>query len=406
MNSAAPGVTTGSAGRALSAHTPMMQQYLRVKAEHPDKLVFYRMGDFYELFFGDAEHAARALDITLTARGQSAGAPIPMAGVPHHALEPYLAKLVRQGESVVIVEQVGDPATSKGPVERRVARIVTPGTLTDANLLDAKRDCLLAAYAPVGKRAGIAWLNLASGSITLSEAALADAADVLERIDPAELLVPEDATPPALRTALPLRAMAPWQFDQAGAERALARQLGTRDLAAFGAADAPLAVGAAGALLAYAGITQQGGLDHVRTLRVEVPNAFVALDPATRRNLEITSTLSGQAAPTLLSMLDGCATAAGSRLLRNWLTQPPRAHAIAGERLDAIAALVAQPQAVRGLGTLLARTVDIERIVARIALRSARPRDLAGLRDTLARLPEIVAAVAAIEVAAAGRGAR
>ncbi len=382
---------------ALAAHTPMMQQYLRVKAEHPDKLVFYRMGDFYELFFGDAEHAARALDITLTARGQSAGAPIPMAGVPYHALEPYLAKLVRQGESVVIVEQFGDPATSKGPVERRVARIVTPGTLTDANLLDAKRDCLLAAYSPAGKRAGIAWLNLASGTITLTDVPLAETTAVLERVDPAELLVPEDAPLPTLRGSPPRRALAPWQFDRAGAERALSKQLGTHDLAGFGAADAPLAIGAAGALLAYAGITQQNALTHLRSLEVEVPNAFVALDPATRRNLEITATLNGDSAPTLLSMLDGCATAAGSRRLRHWLTQPLRAQALATQRLDAIAALTDAPAVVRALDTLLARTVDIERIVARIALRSARPRDLAGLRDTLLRLPEVVATMATIE---------
>ena len=192
----------------------MMQQYLRVKAEHPDKLLFYRMGDFYELFYADAERASRLLDITLTARGQSAGAPIPMAGVPHHSLEPHLAKLMRQGESVVIVEQFGDPATSKGPVERKVARIVTPGTLTDANLLDAKRDCLLAAFAPSGKRAGIAWLNLASGAFTLTEVALADAGAVLERIQPAEILVPDEQAPPALRGGMPpVRSLPAWQFD-------------------------------------------------------------------------------------------------------------------------------------------------------------------------------------------------
>jgi len=183
----------------LAAHTPMMQQYLRVKAEHPDKLVFYRMGDFYELFYHDAERASRALDITLTARGQSAGAPIPMAGVPYHALEPHLAKLMKQGESVVIVEQYGDPATAKGPVERKVARIVTPGTLTDANLLDAKRDCLLAAFVSSGKRAGIAWLNLVSGGFTLTEVPLHEAAGVLERVAPAELLTPEEIDLPALR---------------------------------------------------------------------------------------------------------------------------------------------------------------------------------------------------------------
>ncbi len=385
----------------------MMQQYLRVKAEHPDKLVFYRMGDFYELFFGDAEHAARALDITLTARGQSAGAPIPMAGVPHHALEPYLAKLMQQGESVVIVEQFGDPATSKGPVERKVARIVTPGTVTDANLLEAKRDCLLAAWVTSGKRAGIAWLNLAAGALTLTDVPLADAAGVLERIGAAELLVQDGATPPELRGALPpVRALPPWQFDHDAATRALTAQLGTRDLAAFGAADAPLGVGAAGALLHYAGATQQAALTHVRTLAVEYPDTFVALDPATRRNLEITTTLAGDTAPTLLSLLDHCGTAAGSRLLRQWLLQPLRDQAAVAARLDAIAALLGAPAAADELATLLKRTVDIERIAGRVALRTARPRDLSGLRDTLATLPSIAAAADAFAVPLVGAAQR
>jgi DNA mismatch repair protein MutS len=371
----------------------MMQQYLRVKAEHPDKLVFYRMGDFYELFFGDAERASRALDITLTARGQSAGAPIPMAGVPYHALEPHLAKLMKQGESVVIVEQFGDPATTKGPLERKVARIVTPGTLTDANLLDAKRDCLLAAYLPEGKRAGIAWLNLASGAFTLTEVPLHEAAGVLERVAPAELLAPEETEPPALRgRAPPMRSLPVWQFERAAAQRALSKQLGTLDLAGFGADEAPLAIGAAGALLAYAGATQQAALAHVRTLIVETGSAFVALDPATRRNLEITATLSGDDAPTLHSLLDGCASAAGSRLLRQWLTQPLRSQPQLAARHDGIAAFRVLPQAGRALAESLRRTVDVERVVGRIALRNARPRDLAGLRDTLTRLPAVLAA--------------
>ena len=379
----------------IGQHTPMMQQYLRVKAEHPDKLVFYRMGDFYELFFADAQHAARALDITLTARGQSAGAPIPMAGVPHHALEPYLAKLMKQGESVVIVEQFGDPATAKGPVERKVARIVTPGTVTDANLLEAKRDTLLAAFITSGKRAGIAWLNLAAGALTLADVALTDAAGVLERIGAAELLVQDGAVAPALRGAAPpVRALPPWQFDHDAATRALTAQLGTHDLAAFGVVDVPLAVGAAGALLHYAGATQQAALTHVRTLAVEHADAFVALDPSTRRNLEITATLAGDAAPTLLSLLDHCDTAAGSRLLRQWLLQPLRDQAAANARLDAIGVLQDDGAAARELTALMKRTVDIERIAGRVALRTARPRDLAGLRDTLALLPPIVAATA------------
>ncbi len=382
----------------IAKHTPMMQQYLRAKAEHPDKLVFYRMGDFYELFYGDAEHASRVLDITLTTRGQSAGAPIPMAGVPHHSLEPHLAKLMKNGESVVIVEQFGDPATSKGPVERRVARIVTPGTLTDANLLDAKRDCLLAAVLPGPKRTGIAWLNLASGAFTLTEVPNAESAGVLERIAPAELLLPDETAAPALRGGMPpVRTLAPWKFDVTAADRALAKQLGTFDLAAYGVAESLLAVGAAGALLDYAGATQMSALAHIRALTVETASEFLALDPASRRNLEITATLSGDLAPTLYSLLDGCATAAGSRLLRVWLTQPLRSQAKASARHDAIDALRANGSAARALVTALRKTVDVERVVGRVALRNARPRDLAGLRDTLTRLPELQATATLID---------
>jgi DNA mismatch repair protein MutS len=408
VNSRTPGDAAFSPqGAPLSAHTPMMQQYLRAKAEHPDKLVFYRMGDFYELFYGDAEHASHLLDITLTSRGQSAGAPIPMAGVPYHSLEPHLAKLMKHGESVVIVEQVGDPATAKGPVERQVARIVTPGTLTDANLLDAKRDCLLAAFLPRGKRAGIAWLNLASGAFTLTETSMAEAAGVLERISPAELLVPDETPAPALRGGLPpVRSLPSWKFDTAAATRALAKQLGTLDLQAYGADETPLAVGAAGALLDYAGATQLSALAHIRSLSVESASEYLALDPASRRNLEITATLTGDVAPTLLSLLDGCATAAGSRLLRLWLTQPLRSQEKASARHDATAVLRASAPSARALVAGLKKTVDVERVVGRVALRNARPRDLAGLRDTLARLPELRAAAvpcpgALIEAAAA-----
>ncbi|MCC7040582.1 MAG: DNA mismatch repair protein MutS [Burkholderiales bacterium] len=369
----------------------MMQQYLRVKAEHPDKLVFYRMGDFYELFFADAERAARALDLTLTARGQSAGAPIPMAGVPFHALEPYLAKLMKLGESVVIVEQVGDP-TKGGLVERKVARIVTPGTLTDASLLDAKREAWLAAVVVDGARGGIARLDLASGQLVLVDVPAAEAGAMLERIAPAELLVPDGMEVPPSRWQIPTRSLPAWQFDAAQAQRTLARHLQTASVAAFGVDDAPLAVGAAGALFAYATATQQAALTHVRTLTVERASAFVALDAATRRNLEITTTLAGDDAPTLASLLDDCVTAGGSRLLRHWLTHPLRDQAVLAGRHDGIAAFLAEPRARRSLRELLRRTVDIERVTSRIALRTARPRDLAALRDTLARLPALVAA--------------
>ena len=375
----------------IGAHTPMMQQYLRMKAEHPDKLVFYRMGDFYELFYGDAERAAPLLDITLTSRGASAGAPIPMAGVPFHAVEQYLAKLIRLGESVAICEQIGDPATSKGPVERRVTRVVTPGTVTDSGLLEANRPCLLVAAHIVGQRAGVAWLDLAGGRLTLSEAARSELGALLERLAPSELLHPEGQA--VARSGTPARALPPWQFDGDAAQRRLTEQLGTRDLAAFGADEAPLAVAAAGALLQYARATQQAALAHVRSVIVEQPSDHVALDASTRRNLEITETLRGEPAPTLLSLLDSCMTGAGSRLLRHWLTNPTRSSAAAAARHRAIAEMTADGSWPRRLGEALKRTVDVERIATRIALGSARPRDLSGLRDTLERLPAIAAIV-------------
>ncbi len=381
-----------------------MQQYLRVKAEHPDKLVFYRMGDFYELFYDDAERAAPLLDITLTARGASAGAPIPMAGVPYHAVEQYLAKLIRLGESVAICEQVGDPGTAKGPVERRVTRIVTPGTVTDAALLEAKRDCLLVALAPSKQRIGLAWLDLAGGQLCLRDLPATELAAELERLAPSELLYPEGmsrGSGDAWRNGVPSRALPPWHFDADAATRRLNAQLGTHDLAAFGVADAPLAVQAAGALLHYAQATQQtdSSLEHIRSLAVERGGDHLALDAATRRNLEITETLRGEPAPTLLSLLDACATAAGSRLLRHWLTNPLRPRQIPLARHAAVAELMATHAVRQRLVAELKRTVDIARIAARIALGSARPRDLAGLRDTLARLPALAAAVAAIPAA-------
>jgi DNA mismatch repair protein MutS len=380
----------------------MMQQYLRVKAEHPDKLVLYRMGDFYELFYADAERAAPLLDITLTARGASAGAPIPMAGVPYHAVEQYLAKLIRLGESVAICEQIGDPATAKGPVERRVTRIVTPGTVTDAALLEAKRDCLLVALAPAQQRIGLAWLDLAGGQLRLRDLPATELAAELERLAPSELLYPEGMDPAsgrAWRDGVPSRALPPWQFDTDAATRRLTAQLGTHDLAAFGVVDAPLAVQAAGALLHYAQATQQASLHHIRSLAVERGGDHLALDAATRRNLEITETLRGEPAPTLLSLLDGCVTAAGSRLLRHWLANPLRSREVPLARHAAIAELMARSQVCQRLVAELKRTVDVARIAARIALVSARPRDLAGLRDTLARLPALVTAVATVPAA-------
>ncbi|MDR2016039.1 MAG: DNA mismatch repair protein MutS [Burkholderiales bacterium] len=376
----------------------MMVQYLGFKAEHPDKLVFYRMGDFYELFFEDAERAARLLDITLTSRGQSAGQPIPMAGVPFHAVEQYLARLMRLGETVVIVEQIGNPATSKGPVERKIARIVTPGTLTDANLLDARRDRPLVACVIDGHRAGVAWLNFASGRFTLTEVASREVVSLLERIEPAEWLIADDDTPGARPAyALPPRLLPSWHFNLETARRILIKQLDVAGLDAFGVADMPAAVCAAGALIAYAGATQATPLAHVTTLHVETHHHALQLDSATRRSLEITSTLSGEAAPTLLSILDTCDTAAGSRLLRSWLTQPLRDRQEAVVRHDAIDVFLAQPSVMREASSLFKRCADVERIAARIALKTARPRDLSGLRDTLELAPSFRQLIAAMQ---------
>jgi DNA mismatch repair protein MutS len=366
----------------------MMQQYLGIKAQHPDMLLFYRMGDFYELFYDDAEKAARLLNITLTTRGASAGAPIKMAGVPYHSAEQYLARLLKLGESVVIAEQIGDPATSKGPVERKVTRIVTPGTLTDSGLLDDTRDTLILAIAPAADVLGVAWLNLAAGRFQIAEVVPGTLAALLARLRPAEILAPDDFRfdPPCA-----VRRLAPWQFDSAGAAARLAQQFGSRDLAGFGVADLPHATAAAGALLDYIQATQRTALPHIQTIRAERDSDYVQLDAATRRNLEITETLRGEAAPTLLSVLDTTATGMGTRLLRHWLHHPLRDRAVLVGRRDAVGVLAGQPDTAAALTRLLRGCADVERISGRIALRNARPRDLSGLRDTLGLLPQIAA---------------
>ncbi len=387
----------GGATGDVSAHTPVMQQWFRAKADHPDKLLFFRMGDFYELFYEDAEKSARLLDITLTARGQSAGKPIPMAGIPYHAVEGYLAKLVKLGVSVAICEQIGDPALAKGPVERAVTRIVTPGTLTDANLLDDKSDALLLALCIDRKSAGLAWLNLASGDFRLMETSVDALPAHFERLRPAELLLPD-----ALRSGLPeSRAIAQhlpdWHFDARAAAHALAEHFGTRDLAGFGVASEDLALAAAGALYRYAQATQLRALGHVTSLTVEREGSYLRLDAATRRNLEITETLRGEPSPTLLSLLDTCATSMGSRWLRHCLHHPLTERGIASARHAAVGDLL------DGRGEAIAKALngfaDIDRITARIALKSARPRDLSSLRDSLARLPEIQQKVGAGDTA-------
>lgn len=373
----------------VSKHTPMMQQYLGIKAQHPDMLLFYRMGDFYELFFDDAEKAARLLNITLTTRGASAGSPIRMAGVPYHSAEQYLARLLKLGESVVIAEQIGDPATSKGPVERQVARIVTPGTLTDSSLLDETRDTLILAIAPGKEAIGVAWLNLAAGRFQVTEIDAMALPALLARVRPAEILAPDDFVLEGAACAV--RRLAQWQFDTVGAQTRLAQQFGSRDLAGFGVADLPLALAAAGALLDYIETTQRTALPHIQSIRAERDSDFVQLDAATRRNLELTETLRGEAAPTLLSVLDTTATGMGTRLLRHWLHHPLRDREILTHRRDAIGVLAGLPDTTTALNQWLKSCADVERIGGRIALKNARPRDLSGLRDTLALLPRLAA---------------
>ncbi|KTS97298.1 DNA mismatch repair protein MutS [Pseudomonas oryzihabitans] len=374
----------------LSAHTPMMQQYLKIKHQHPEQLLFYRMGDFYELFYDDARRAAKLLDITLTARGASAGKSIPMAGIPFHSAEGYLAKLVKLGESVVICEQIGDPATSKGPVERQVVRIITPGTVSDEALLDERRDNLLTAVLGDERLFGLAVLDIASGRFTVQELAgwetlLAE----LERLNPAELLIPDDwpaGLPAEKRRGV--RRRAPWDFDCDSALKSLCQQFGTGDLKGFGCDKLGLAIGAAGCLLAYAKETQRTALPHLRSLRHERLDDTVILDGASRRNLELDVNLAGGRDNTLQSVVDRCQTAMGSRLLTRWLNRPLRNRAIIEARQDAITCLL-ESYRFEALQPQLKDIGDLERILARIGLRNARPRDLARLRDALAALPAL-----------------
>lgn len=377
----------------LAQHTPMMRQYLALKAQHPDMLLFYRMGDFYELFFDDAEKASRLLGITLTRRGTSNGEPIKMAGVPYHAAEQYLAKLAKLGEAVAICEQVGDPATSKGPVAREVARILTPGTLTDSALLDETRDQpLLSIYAADGV-IGLARLNLASGDFVLSEVARGQLSQELERIHPAEIVCEDTFQHVALASYKALKKrLAPWQFDLDAAQRTLTQQLNTLDLVGFGCHEMPAAVAAAGALLDYVKHTQRTALPHIVGLSVEQTSQYIQLDAATRRNLEIDTTMRGEASPTLYSLLNTTQTAMGARLLRHWLHHPLRDKAHVHMRHLAVAELI-QTHAWQPLQNGLKLIGDIERITARIALKTARPRDLSGLRESLLQLPTLQAAL-------------
>ncbi len=367
----------------------MMQQYLRIKAEHPDDLVFYRMGDFYELFYEDARRAADLLDITLTARGKSGGEPIPMAGVPYHAAESYLGRLVKAGVSVAIAEQIGDPAAAKGPVERRVVRVVTPGTLSDEALLEERVERLLLAVCQRDERWGLAYLDLSSGRFRLLEVAGEEAlVGELERLDPAEVLYQESVFHPAVTNRPGSRSQPAWEFEEESARRALNDQFQTRDLTGFGCEGMDLAIGAGGCLLQYVVDTQRGQLPHIRSVQPENRDESVVLDAATRRNLEIDTNLAGGDTNTLLSVMDRAVTAMGSRMLRRWLHRPLTDVAVLRERQEAIRALCANyhyetlRDALKGVG-------DMERILTRVALRSARPRDLTRLLSSLQSLPQL-----------------
>ncbi len=372
----------------LAAHTPMMAQYLRIKAEFPDTLVFYRMGDFYELFFDDARKAHRLLDITLTTRGQSAGEPVVMAGVPVHSVEAYLSRLIKLGEAVAVAEQVGDVATAKGPVERKVVRVVTPGTVTDSALMAERADTLLLALQAQRGRVGLAWLGLSSGRLGLGECAERELASWLARLDPAEMLYDGQTLPAAALAQRTARTARPaWQFDAALGQRKLCMQLKVATLAGYGAQDLNLAHAAAAALLSFAEHTQGQALSHVGRLEVERSGDLLELPPATHRNLELTQTLRGEDAPTLLSLLDSCRSGMGSRCLRHWLTHPQRVRSVATQRHEAIACLL--ESGFEPLREALRHVSDVQRITARIALRQVRPRELSGLRFTLQSLPAL-----------------
>ncbi|MFB4357431.1 DNA mismatch repair protein MutS [Pantoea sp. BS_4] len=372
----------------LSTHTPMMQQYLRLKAEHPDILLFYRMGDFYELFYDDAKRASQLLDISLTKRGASAGEPIPMAGVPHHAVENYLARLVQLGESVAICEQIGDPALSKGPVERKVVRIVTPGTISDEALLQERQDNLLAAVVHGARGYGYATLDISSGRFRLSEPMdLETMAAELQRTNPAELLYPEDFSPMSLidqRRGLRRRPL--WEFEIDTARQQLTLQFGTRDLNGFGVEQAHLGLRAAGCLLQYVKDTQRTSLPHIRAISMERQQDSIIMDAATRRNLEITQNLAGGTENTLAAVLDKTVTPMGSRMLKRWLHMPLRDSSVIAKRQESIAELQALSDVLQ---PVLRQVGDLERILARLALRTARPRDLARMRHAFQQLPEL-----------------
>lgn len=371
-------------------HTPMMQQYLGIKAEYPDTLLFYRMGDFYELFFDDARRAAELLSITLTARGQSSGQPIPMAGVPYHSVESYLAKLVALGESVALCEQTGDPATSKGPVERKIVRVLTPGTVTDEALLEDRKSCLLTAVNRQQDWLGVASIDLAVGLIHVSQFRTeATLRAELVRLQPAELLISEEYSDDPVLQEYIVRARPPWHFDTDSAHDQLCKLFGAKDLRGFGCEDLPFATGAAGCVLQYVKETHRGTPPAIVGINTESPKDALTLDAATRRNLEIETSLSGQPGATLRALLDKTCTSMGSRELSRWLNRPLRDHQQLNHRLNSVNTLKDQSETTAALTTVLRGIADMERILARVSIGSARPRDLISLRDSLRLLPEV-----------------
>lgn len=384
---------------AIEQHTPMMQQYLKIKSEYPDKLLFYRMGDFYELFFDDARKASQILNLTLTKRGHSSGEPIPMAGVPYHAAESYLARLIKSGESIAICEQIGDPATSKGPVERQVVRIVTPGTVTDEYLLEEHRDNILMCIYRLELNFGIATLDLSSGRFLLQqfegeETLLSE----LERTKPAEILVSEDwSHSHLLSQRAGIKKRQSWEFNLVTAEKLLTQHFGSMDLKGFGCETSPLGVIAAGVLIQYAKETQRAALPHIASMRVEKREEMLILDSATRRNLELDVNLQGGSENTLFSVINQTSTAMGSRLLRRWLNQPLRSREILKQRQNIIKKCLDKKYYIK-LQELLSEVGDVERILARVALKTARPRDLVQLRRSITAFPNIKKSLEEIEL--------
>lgn len=384
-----------------SAHTPMMRQYLKIKSEHADKLLFYRMGDFYELFFDDAERASKLLGITLTSRGSSAGEPIKMAGVPHHAAEQYLAKLVKFGESIAICEQTGDPATSKGPVDRKVVRIVTPGTLSDAALLPDKQENYVLSFYKNNNDWGIAWLSIAAGQLRIKQSSTLSVVNEIARLQPSEIIAPDGSVFSGMdQTKIRIQNLPAWNFEEEVARKNLCAHLKVRDLRGFGCEDYSSAISAAGALLSYAQSTQSEPLSHITTIQVEQDNDFIQLDVATRKNLEINTTLQGESSPTLLSTFDKSKSSMGSRWIQHALNHPLFNHNDIQERLSAVAWLTDPKHSniLNSMRQIFSSISDVERINSRITLRSARPRDLSGLRESLVLLPELQALITASDL--------